>query len=623
MLGILALAGAICISGCKDDPSHAAAREARISSAKALEIIANDGDPETARKELEKAMRLASQAGTAKDPAIILTANLLTAQMPELQGELNLIQVQVSEIISTISKELLAIQKILADQAGLSALLAAGDKEVQYLQIMLSDDSERPSINSRIAENNANLEEYYQTIEKLQAELNHAQNKATQLQEKADEALKKAELAQGEEKARLQREAYGIILGISASGEELGESKISWLAAAQEKQDQIELIKDKFELLSAAVKQLTADAEQITDQIDQIQNSDERKKTQSQLEALSSRLTGKQLNIVPLTRDIQEELDNHANKSEEISGIFEEARNTYRKAESSSLELVKQLSAIYSADCLLKMGRFSAGNAKFYAALAERLEVLSVIAKQGETGDNQLSNLARKTRADSDDWANRANEEYNSAVEEYEKLKNLARGKDEFACAIIKNHILALVQRADLAKWQGKSDIFQQAIEEAGSLAEKARQCDANFDKTTAARLLKQLTAPPVQTGEDKLATSNYDAFIAQARLQIEQQFDQFMQMPEEERTALIEMTVQQMEDQGVSTEQIAVVKDALSSGQKEVFVETMTGLMAESMQKMSQGTEQSGQEKEKAFEQMGEQIDSESEQSSEDTTEE
>ena len=72
------------------------------------------------------------------------------------------------------------------------------------------------------------------------------------------------------------------------------------------------------------------------------------------------------------------------------------------------------------------------------------------------------------------------------------------RGReDDFACAVIKNHMLALIAKAQLAEETGENDTADEALAQAQELVEKAVDCDGYFANSATAGLLRQL-APEV-----------------------------------------------------------------------------------------------------------------------------
>ena len=595
--------------GCKDDPEYAAAKEARRSGAKALELIVEGGDLQAARKELEKAIRLAGKAGIAQDPAIILSANLQVEQSAELYGQMRDMQSQIAALIRQISSGLISIHNLQVDKAGLEALYAGSDKEIEVLEAMLSDDSEGLSLEAQLVRKDAEIDEIGAQIERLQIARDSAQATATELQQAADEYLRMAEQAEGKEKIKLQRQAYNILLGVSPSGEKLLSSKISWLAVAQEKQDEIDLLQDKFDLIQPGADKLAGAVGDIESQIEAIQNSEQRRDLLTQLRSIDGRTASLQKEIADLVAGMEEAVDVYSAKSDEAVRVLDEAKKTYRKARASDQELIAQLADIYSADCSFRTGSLLAVNGGFYRALAERVDALSGAAGDNRAVRNGLSEIVSISRDNADSDSDAAMEAYDQAAGEYDKLKRLTRGKDEFACAIVKNHILVLVQKASLAKWADDSAIFEEALTTTEDLVETARNCDADFDNSRVAILLARLTAEPEGATVGELPGS-LDAMIAQIRPEIEMQFDAFMEMPQDQKDALIAEAVRDMRVQGLSAEQIAAVQEMMETGDKSGFVEFMSRMAAELMQQMAPAMEQVGEEMKAGMEQMGKEME-------------
>jgi len=695
LLGVIAAMTLICASGCEDDEEHAAVKQARQTSARALEIIRAGGDVETAREELHKALRLSNAAGDAKDPAVLLNADLTLEQARELEKGLDVVEQQITRVIGEISTKVIAIKTLQTEQADLKSLLSAGDTEIATLTNMLLGDSEKPGLKTQLANNEQELQDIQQQIQQLQISVNSDQNNATRLQAQANNLLQQAELAKAEEKIRLQRQAYNILLGRTGPDEQPAKSKIAWLTMAQEKQDQISLLQSRARLIEPKIKRLQNDIAIAEEQIARLQDCDQRRQMASQLEAVQTRITNLQQNIPESTSQLETAKDNYNQQISKIAAGLGDAKKAYSKGKSSEQDLVVHICDLYSADCSYKTALVFANSAKFLQGCSIGLQNLAVIADRNVA--EELAAIAERFANNAEEQSQKAMENYDIAAKAYDKLQRQGqRRKDKFACTIIKNHILTLCQKADLAWRMGNGQTFDEAISNAQELAEQARNCDADFDQSIVADLLERLIAGPEEAPspevtqtppagnidaikdqlrqqltefmqllpEEKIAalaemTQSMQAFgataeqIAAAKEMIEQgqidalvelmaplmsqqfsdviegagsidalitqlkpglkvQFEQLMQMPEDQRNAAINQMLLQMQSQGLSSQQISAVKEMLEQGRIDELVDFTAELMAQAMQQMQNGFEQMGQEMKNAFEEIGEDIDSE-----------
>jgi hypothetical protein len=124
----------------------------------------------------------------------------------------------------------------------------------------------------------------------------------------------------------------------------------------------------------------------------------------------------------------------------------------------------------------------------FHQHLSTRLRSIAAGA-EGSSAD-MLNRFAIECAGRGSDYSKKAVEYYDLSVDTYSKLhKRIARGKDEFACDVTKNYILALYGKITLAELLEEYDIVDETAAQAEELMEKAQTCDPAFTVSITSRL--------------------------------------------------------------------------------------------------------------------------------------
>jgi len=288
VLAIVTAGSLICMSSCKDDPEHAEAKTARQSSTKALKIIRTSGDVNAAGKQLQKALRLSDKARPAKESAILLNANLIVERACQRQKQLDKSEKEMTGLIGEISAKLTAVKELQAEQANIDALLASGDAEIKHLTNMLVGAGQKEGLKGQLARGRAELAEFQEQIRQLEAEVDITRTDAARLPRQAADLLRQAALADGEDKIKLQRQAYNILLGKDQAGQDQSAGKTGWLTKMQKKKDEIGILQSQIALIKPGIERLQADIDTAESQIEEIRNSEQRRQMIAQLKSIQA-----------------------------------------------------------------------------------------------------------------------------------------------------------------------------------------------------------------------------------------------------------------------------------------------------------------------------------------------
>lgn len=618
--GILGLVLAISLAGCSDDPEHRAAKQARRSSKKALDIFRADGDFEAARKELKKALALAGEAGGARDTAVFIGADLTFAEAEAALGPPAAgsgVQAQRAKLLALadeISATAGKVRKLKFEQDRLNAAAAARQAEINKLTKMLTEGhGQRPSLKSQFAEYQKKLQELETEKQRLRLHVDETEKQADELQRQADLLLRKAEQAPGQEKIELQRRAYGLLLDRnysaklrSAAKHESGESAAgglpgmpALLARAQRGRDLISAIDSQLALIKPTISRLNDNIAEVEKRINEMKTSPNAWQLDMRLGEIGAKLSRQRQNILKLIRDLKNAKSDYSAGMAQIVNLLVRAGKEYKKVRPGPGVAVSETAKLARADCSYRTALLCAENMGFEERFGTRLARLRRAGLAEKATTQRLNEIADRCRQKADDYGSKAVGHFTDAVEQYEKLsRTLRRRKDEFACSVVKNHTLALIGKARLAEQLGKDKIAGDCLAQARQLAAEAAEYDRDFANSAAAALLRQepqeAVIPPDETpaaGMPGVMGMGIAAMKQQIRAQMQAQLQALMALPEQERQnqlALLIQAIRTGDTRGVPAEQLAELEELLRQGNVEKFFKIMEQAALQAIEQMA-----------------------------------
>lgn len=610
------------LAGCSDDPEHRAAKQARRSSKKALDIFRADGDFEAARKELKKALALADEAGGARDTAVFINADLTFAEAeaalgpPAAGSGVQAQQAELPALADEISAVLAKIRQLKFEQDRLNVAAAVRQAEIDKLTEMLTKDAgQRPSLKSQLAEYQKKLQELETEKQRLQLHVNETEKQADELQRQADVLLRKAEQTSGREKIELQRRAYGLLL--DRSGEQPLPGMPALLAQAQRGRDLISAIDSQLALIKPTISRLNDNIAEVEKRINEMKTSPNARQLDMRLGEIGAKLSRQQQNILKLIRDLKNAKSDYSAGMAQIVDLLVRAGKEYKKVRSGPDVAVSETAKLARADCLYRTALLCAENMGFEERFGTRLAGLAGLAEKATA--QRLNEIADRCRQKADDYGSKAMGHFTDAVEQYEKLsRTLRRRKDEFACSVVKNHTLALIGKVRLARHRrGEDKIAGDCLAQARQLAAEAAKYDRDFANSAAAALLRQepqeAVIPPDETpaaGMPGVTSMDIAATKQQIRAQMQAQLQALMALPEQERQnqlALLIQAIRTGDTRGVPAEQLAELEELLRQGNVEEFFKIMEQAALQAIEQMAPMMQQPGGEMQKGFEKMAE----------------
>ncbi len=472
---VVACIGILVVVGCSDDPQNEAAKQLRQSAEKVLDMVAREGNFEKAAKAMQAALRDAPQAGSAAEPVRLAIADLTFEQAQRQQSKPVAIAGLANLALDDISLEIRSISRLQIQQDRLDNLLGATEKEIEGLSMSITGDSQSLGIEGKLADAAAALSR----LEELEAELEQRRQKAQSsidsIQQAADEKLRRAEGLRGDEKLELAQAGYDILL-----------TRTSYFLNAQEALDQIGSIESQIAIVEPLVQKLQSDLVSVQQQISDIRSSPASRDSKAQLGDVIKQIDEHSGRIAWVATDLKEAQATYGQVVDETISLFQQAADKYKKVRSQS---ARKAAAVGLADSYGQIAVAALDGMRFQWYFSSRL--LSIASTLETQTANALGEVASQYASGSADYAQRAKDSFDIAIGEYSKLqKRFASGRDEFACDVLKNYILALYGKMVVSEYLDEQDVVDEVLAQADELMEKARNCDPGFARSVTARLL-------------------------------------------------------------------------------------------------------------------------------------
>jgi archaellum component FlaC len=472
--GILLVAISVfAVTGCSDDPENEAAKKLRQQTDKALDT-ARAGDFEKAQKELKSAIKQASVSGAEAEPAMLASGNIAMDHASAIEAKLAEFSEPISALLDQVSLAGREISRMQIEVERAEELLRTSDDQIDQLSKLIIGTTEKPGIEDQLADSYSRLRQLQDQQDELLDQQQEAQDIADSIQAQAEEKLRQADAAQNDEKLHLQQQGYDLLLSRKES-----------LSRVQETDDRITELDGQISVVEPIVEKLQADLNFVQQEIDNIQNSPQRSAMRSQLTGMRGNIENAQSRISALTQALQNAHTEYDKFIEQVDSVLDEAVQNFKKIKSQS---VRDIAAMRLAQCHADAGSVAANCMYFHRHLSTRLRSIAA-GVEGPSADT-LNRFAIECAGRGSDYGKKAMEYYDLSVNTYSELhKRTARGKDEFACDVTKNYILALYGKITLAELLDEYDIVDETAAQAEELMEKAETCDPAFSVSITSRL--------------------------------------------------------------------------------------------------------------------------------------
>ncbi|MDO8303136.1 MAG: hypothetical protein Q7T18_07835 [Sedimentisphaerales bacterium] len=466
------------VAGCRDTDEHASAKQAHAAVKAAMKEFAAKGDFVAAQKTLKQALSGDSVNSGEQNVVSLVEGSLKYGQADQLGQSLDPNWASIRQNLEELSGIAGQIIQVRLEKEYLESTLRSRQEEQKQLGVQLDGDATSPGgIAAKLKDAQTKLADLKSQQRELSQKFNETLKQATTIQRQADELLAKAELAQGDKKADLQKQAYAVLLG---TGDTTG--KNAYLAEAQQLKDQLDTTESEIALVGPKVATFTAQSEKIRTRIDELDKSDFATKSNERLTTIGSLNTSFQEEFAGILGQIKQTQELLAEKMQQITDMFLAAQKDFKKITSD--ESLRDFARIAAAEASASEARVRSDYAFSQRQLAARLTILS--STDATDSLAEIKTLAQRYLDDSDEYAAKAIADYNNASNLYGKIPV---GKNDFAVAVLKKRIFVLAQKAYLAERVENMDVKNDTLNQAKDLIDKAVKFDPTFESS--------LSSPP------------------------------------------------------------------------------------------------------------------------------
>jgi hypothetical protein len=453
------------IAGCGDNPDHAARKKGQAAVDAAISKYAATGDFDAAQKALNQTL----DGSSGEEIVSLMQGGLKCAKAGKTQEELVPLWAATEENLDELSGIATQVTQMQIEKVQTESSLRSREEERKQLGVQLDGDANTPGITAKLNDAKTKLIGLKSQQSELSQKLSEKLKQAAELQRQADELLAKAELAKGEEKISLQKQAYAILAGSDGQA-----SPNTYRNEAQELKDQLDVAESEIALVEPKVETLTAQLEKIRSRIDELNKSDFAAKSNEHLATINSTSTRFQEEFSTILGQIEQTQTQLTDKIKQLNELLLSAQKDFKKITSD--KSLQEFARVAVAEASLNEARIRSNYALSQRQLAARLAILA--SAEAIDSQAQLKTLSQRYVDDSDEGALKAIADYNDAANLYGKIP--AR-KDDFAIAVLKKRIFVLAQKAYFAEQIENMDVKAQAVEQAKELIEKAIQFDPSF----------------------------------------------------------------------------------------------------------------------------------------------
>ena len=335
-LAIIVVSG-IFICGCSENPKTKAAKEARAKAQSAIEKIEiyNLGDDsiyESARKEVQEAFLLASQAGEGVDLVYIAGGDLARAHGAKLSEKIDSYQKAVIDAFDAMGKEMYTLTKLDKELEVQKFLADASQKELDKLQGIIAGDQEQGLVD-KLTENQKKLDDLFFQLGQFQAMADKAKENSDDLQNRADQLLREAQNKEGEARIAMERNAYRLLMGYDSDGNRVA-GKSDYDFRLQEALDQIEIIKSKIAIIKPLVEKISSDLNEIRSRVTQLDAQDLKHEHLKFVAALEGLISDSKDKLTALNQQLNGSYDAYVEYLNEVLKEYDSALGNYAKVRS-------------------------------------------------------------------------------------------------------------------------------------------------------------------------------------------------------------------------------------------------------------------------------------------------
>lgn len=469
------VASILSIAGCEDHPEAKAAKELRDQTAQAVRLSVEKKDFKGANDTVEGSLGRNRSRGLTRDAALLTSGNIALASGRQLQADLGLKTLPLSGNIDEFENVLRDSERLLIEKERIAMLLDADEKEVAELRQWLEGSDEKEGLKQQTEQVNAQMEKLVSQKTTVEQEKDKIQAILDEHQTSADNLIRQAELAEGDQRLELEKQAFSIL-----------QKRKEHYIKAQAAENKITALNDEIALVQVSVDGLAEASQETLQRIDEIINSETRTVLQKQLGEIEQAIDKNQQRLTKISNEIGSGLKLYRQDSDQACEKYESAISTFEQIKSGDAALTAMLSMADSA-YLAAMTR--ANFVKVHMDITERLKGLM------EFSDSQIiSTVQNKLPAAAGvnaDYKNAMIALFDQAVEAYETVfQRAASLGNDAQCSIAKSQLLAVHSKMQIADLIEEFDIATAADNAMKALIQKGTELGTCFTQSEAMRVI-------------------------------------------------------------------------------------------------------------------------------------
>lgn len=492
---ILAYLGCISVlpvlTGCSDNPDSAAAKKVQQATSQALETAVKEKNFEQAREQIVKSLNQSRAKGLAGDSGRLASGSLWLAQGRQSQSDLDLRMLPIRSTTNSFEKLLRQSESLLLEKERITMLLSLGDQEVSELKQLLAG-GETAGLTSQLQTAQDALDELLDEKAGVTDKKNKTQSILDDYQSQADGLLRKAELAQGDEKLKLEKDSFAILHDRKAYYIEVqaAENKIAVL------DNQIAMAQTKVDGVSRSIQETQA-------RIDEITGSQTRVALNQQKRQIEETLSGNRKQMGTIASDIRVGMDSYEDEAMKICGVFENAVSEFESIGSRDVQFAAtlRLAESYHGAALACASSITLGK-----DVSMRLRDLMETADDAEEFKAFLEPIKQKlpiqTQTDAAQ-VDKAMGFFDKAIETYEKAFGQAgslsgslaasdkQKAQEAKSSVLKSQLLAVDNKMQLAERLQQYEIADAMTAKTDEILEKGQELGVSFTQSETVKLVQ------------------------------------------------------------------------------------------------------------------------------------
>lgn len=508
------------MAGCTDNPEAKAAKEMRNQTADAIQLSTEKKEYKNAQEQVMSLLETNRSKGLTKDAALLASGNLAMAQGQRLQSDLGLKTFQLQQDVDALEKVLRSSEQLLIERERIEKLLETDDDKMVELQKLLDGQDQAEGLKKQLELANATMDQLQSQKELVQTGKDHTQSVLDEYQSNADDLMRQAELAKGDQRLNLEKQAFAIL-----------ENRKDYYTKVQAAENELSLLDSDIDLAGVRVDGLTRSIQDIQDQIDAINTSQAHVSLKQQMQEITESMAGNQERLAAVAKKINAGWGAYREMSSQICAVYDGAIAEFTKVASRDAEFT---ATVQWADCAQYAALTASAMVKTQKYMADRFRTLL-----DSTDEQFKSFIQSQLKVSNPEDAKKAFAYFDQSIDGYKKALESVADHD-VKCRLLKSQLLVLhskMQLADLIEAFDLANTTETALNEVKQTGQEMGVC---FTQSEALRIvefegLNYLPSLPL----------NLTVFIEGKK----QELSGWKQLPIAEQEAAVDANLQKIDD--------------------------------------------------------------------------